>query len=177
MDIFAQHLFFEPVVVHNGPETRAIFSTASEKDQPNFEFSAQKLVVRVQRDSLLNAGMVVQRTKTGERFLLAEHTLTPTYKVFRTLKVTRLVAWTRQVTSVDALTGEVRVNSITPQAMGNIWVLWDMIRREAPDFGFQIAEEKNLVATGEDVRLDDMLDGQEVKRVNRALGVNIIQVQ
>lgn len=177
MDIFVQELFYEPVLVHNGPETRAIFSTASEKDQPNFEFSAQKLVVRAQRDSLLSAGMVIQRTKTGDRYLLADHTTTPTYKVFRTLKVTRLVAWTRQITAVDPLTNEVRSDGIVPQSMGSIWVLWDMIRREAPDFGFQVAEEKNLVATGEDVQLDDLLDGQEVKRVNRALGINIIQVQ
>jgi hypothetical protein len=61
--------------------------------------------------------------------------------------------------------------------MGNIWVMWDMIRREAPDFAMHISEEKNLVVTGYAVQLHDTLDGQEVKRCNQALGVNILQVQ
>lgn len=167
--------FYEPVQIHNGPESRGIFSTASEQDQPNFEFSSQKLIMRAARDTLCAVGNVILRPKTGERFLLGIHTQTNSYKVFRALKADRLVTWTREATSNDPLTGEPITTGNT--SLGSIWVLWDMIRREAPDFGFQVQEERNLVITGEDIQLGDMLDGQEVKRVNIAMGLRIVQVQ
>lgn len=167
--------FIEPVMRIDGAETIGTFSTPSEKDQPNFEFSAQKLVIRTKHESLLQTGDVIIRQKTGQKFLMAEHTITPSYRVHRLMLVDRLVKWERETVVTDPLTQEKRTTGL--QLMGFIWVMWDMIRREAPDFAMQISEEKNLVATGADIRLHDKLDGEEVKRVNRVLGINVAQVQ
>lgn len=175
-DLRPSDRFQEPVQVLGGPRTRASIRRVGEDKQPNFEFSYEKIIARVMPDSLLATGQVIERIRTGDKYLVADHAKTPTYRVHRLLNVDRLVTWKRSTFTVDPLTNEQR-SSPVPATLGQIWVLWDMIRREAPDFIMHTAEEKNLILTGEDIQLNDWLDDQQVKRVNRALGVNIVQVQ
>jgi len=168
--------FQEPIQILDGPLSRGVVRALSETKQPNFEFSAEKTILRTRRDSLIQTGHIVERVHSGLKYLVCDHTLERDYAVKRLLLVDRKVVWKRSTSTLHPLTGK-PISSTQPTQIGEMWVLWDMIRREAPDFVMHLAEEKNLVVTGADVQLNDWLDDQQVKRVNKALGVNIVQVQ
>jgi hypothetical protein len=167
----------EDIQILDGARTRGSIRRITEDKQPNFEFSNEKTILRVRRDSLIQTAQVVQRVNTGQLYLTADHTETGDYRVHRLLRCSRQVLWTRKQTVIDPVSRREVADDSPPTELGNIHVMWDIVRRENPDFVMQVAEQRSLVATNEDIQLGDWLDGQEVKRLNTALGIKIAEVQ
>lgn len=170
---------FEQKVIRekDGVETTMVIRPASESDQPNFEMSAPKLIGRVKNNSLLKTGDVIRVAGPNpQRFLMTNHGSTEGYNVHKLFECNKKVLWERKSTVIDPLTQLEKETGYVEQ--GTIWVLWQNLRREKPDYSMRIEEESRLVVTGEDVRFDDRLDGQTVKRLNSdVLGLNLLEVQ
>lgn len=166
--------FMERLQVEGGPTSRAIVQRASDAETPALDFSPPRLTARVQLDSLLKVGDVVLR-QGGERFVLGEHSRTPWYRTFWLFTASRQVTWRRPATAVDTLTDVVKTTGWgTPT---QIWVGWETMTREALDRDMRLREEMYRVVTGADVRENDQIDGQQVKRINRVLGISVLTVQ
>lgn len=165
---------FEPVWILNGPTTRAIVQRPPDIDRPGAEFTHPSLTCRVRRGSLLRTGQVVT-LQGGSNYLVTNHSETADWVTHHLFRCDRQVSWSRVTTTIDPLTQLEKSSGSSP--LGNVWVLWEKMRREFTDLSMRIAQENHLMVTGADVQLDDLIDGMRVKRVNYALGVNVVELQ
>lgn len=166
--------FYEPIKIIGGPDTRAIIQRPPDIDQPGVEFAAPSLTLRVQRDSLVNAGQVVL-TNGGEHYILAKHNETADWRTLHMFWCDRAVVWKRPGGGTDRLTGLPTAG--TPQVMGTIRVMWERVRREFTELALRVSQERHLVATGENVQIGDTLDNMVVDRVSTALGVRVVELR
>lgn len=166
--------FFEDVQIEGGAKTRALIKRPSDNDQPGIEFAYPRLTARVLRHSILKSGDVIQ-VADAERYLLADHSTTTEYRTHHMFLCDRMVSWTRKVEVIDPVT-KLKKSDGEPVLIGNLWVMWERTRREFMDLSIRIAQESALVATGADVQLGDLINGMKVKRVNHALGINVVEL-
>lgn len=110
----------------------------------------------------------------GDRYLLGEFDDRPAYQSFRCYPVNKLVDWTREVQKIDPLTEE--PIGIGSQLLGRIWVLSEVVSREARGSQIKTSEEVKRVLAGADVQLMDYLDGERVVKLHDALGIKVIEV-
>lgn len=165
---------YEPVQILGGPTSRAIVQRPPDIDRPGAEFTHPSLTCRVRHGSLISTGQIV-RLQGGSNYLVTNHSETADWVTHHLFRCDRQVTWTRLTTTVDPLTQLPKASS--PTSLGEIWVLWEKMRREFTDLSMRIAQENHLMVTGADVQLDDLIDDMRVKRVNRALGVNVVELQ
>lgn len=169
------HDFYEPVRIVGGAKTRAIIQRPPDIDQPGVEFQAPSLICRVQRNSILSAGQVIE-TGGGEKYLLAKHSATADWTTFHMFYVDRLVTWERQVPTVDRLTG-LKGTGSTKQDLGGLWVVWERMRREFTELALRVSQERHLVLAGAEVQIGDLIDGVVVDRVSDALGIRVLELR
>ena len=166
--------FYEPIQIIGGAKTRARVQRSKDGDQPGAEFALPKTTLRVDPRSIIRNRMVIQ-VRSGDKFLVGEHSATTEYTTHHLFPVDRQVSWTRPTTRIDPVS-KVKVTS-TPEQKGMIWVMWERTRREFMDLSIRIAQENYLVATGADVQIGDYIDGKIVRRVALALGIKVLELQ
>lgn len=167
--------FITSVKIVNGPHTRAIVQRPPDIDRPGTEYRYPALTCRVERDSLLRSGHVVQ-LPSGDYYLVADHSKTIDAHTHHLFRCDRQVVWSRATTIDDPLTGLPRSDERTVLA-DDLWVMWERVRREFADLNPRIEQETHLLATGADVQLGDLINDMRVKRVNTALGVKILELE
>ena len=167
-------IFYEPIKIIDGPDTRGIIARPPDIDQPGVEFAAPSLTLRVQRDSIAKAGQIV-RTRGGEPYILAKHNETADWRTLHMFWCDRQVVWNRPGSTTDRLTGLKTAGPATPQ--GTIYVMWERVRREFTELALRVSQERHLVATGADVQIGDTLDNLVVDRVSNSLGVRILELR
>lgn len=163
--------FWEEVKIIDGPHTRAIIQRAKDEDKPGDQFLAPKLSIRVKPDSLVTSGQVLL-LKSGDHYLVGDHNATTEWRTHHLFKCDRQVTWLRPATTTDALTGLPK--SSTNTTMGHPWVYWERVARNQYDNQTKFDLITYLVACGGDVQLNDTLDGHQVFRFDRSLGLNIL---
>lgn len=166
---------FEPVQIMGGPKSRAIVQRPPDIDRPGAEYAHPTLSCRVAHNSLVNTGQVV-RLQGGDHYLVCDHSATIDWRTHHLFMCDREVDWKRPAEVIDPLT-KLKKQSGPPVELGTMWVMWERVRREFTDLNIRIDQETHLVATGAAIEIDDTLAGMKVKRVNRALGVNIVELQ
>ena len=164
----------EPVQIIGGPRTRAIIQRPPDMDRPGAEYKHPNVTCRVDHASLIQSGQVI-RTPGGEHFLVTDHSKTIDWRTHHLFMCDREVTWARPTTTTDTVTRLPRQGA-TPTSMGTLWVMWERVRREFLDLNVRISQETHLIATGADIHRDDLLDGMKVTRVDRALGVQIVEL-
>lgn len=167
--------FYEPIKIIDGPDTRAIVARPPDIDQPGVEFAAPSLTMRVQRDSLIKAGQVVL-TEGGEHYVLAKHNETTDWRTLHMFWCDRKVQWSRPAPGVDRLTGLKTIGG-PPVLQGEIYVMWERVRREFTELALRISQERHLVATGANIQIGDIIDKMVVDRVSYSLGVRIAELR
>lgn len=165
---------FEPVQIVGGPRSRAIVQRPPDIDRPGAEFAHPTLSCRVPRDSLVKTGQVLE-LQGGDRYLVAEHSATIDWQTHHLFMCDRQVVWSRPTKTLDPVTRLPKTGE--PAEIARIWVMWERVRREFTDLTVRIDQETHLVATGAEVLPNDRLDGMLVKRVNHALGIQIVELQ
>lgn len=165
---------FEPVWIEGGPKSRAILQRPPDIDRPGQEFAYPSPTLRVPPNSLVKSGQVI-RTQAGMRYLVADHSATVDWVTHHLFNCDRQVDWATQTVTKDPVTGLEKVRGTTDPVQ--IWVMWEKVRREFTDLNIRVNQETHLMLTGEDVKMNDLINGLKVVRVNRALGVNVVEIQ
>lgn len=151
----------------------ATVQRVSDRESPSLDFSAPRLIIRVRPSSLLNVGDIV--TRQGVRFLLAKHSTTADYRSFWGFEADREVPWQTVQTTNHPLTNLPQANGLS--APTNLWVAWEIMTRQPYERDLGVSNELSRVLTAANVQLNDIIAGQQVKRVNHALGLTIAEVQ
>ena len=167
--------FITSVKIVNGPHSRAIVQRPPDIDRPGVEFRYPALTCRVDRNSLVKSGQVVQ-LPNGDYYLVADHSKTADAHTHHLFRCDRQVVWSRMATIDDPLTGVAKADGPVVLA-DDLWVMWERVRREFADLTIRVEQETHLLATGADVQLGDLIDDMRVKRVNTALGVKILELE
>ena len=138
-------------------------SNASTKDKAPYR------VFMVRKPCRVKAGDVM-RAIGGEKFLLMEHPSDLYWtENFKAQQITGVYEWHRPVKIMDPVARVVRDNGT--QELGLIHVTFDSPEDVSLD---KLLDTKYRFLTGEDVRVDDVIDDKIVKRVVRILGVNLV---
>lgn len=164
---------YEPLRIVGGPVTRAIIQRPPDIDRPGAEFTYPSPTLRVPHGSLVRTGQVVE-IPGGDKYLVADHSRTIDWITHHLFRADRQVTWSRIGTVTDTRTG-LEKNDV-PNDLGSVWVMWEKVRREFTDLNLRVDQENHLVATGADVQEDDLIAGMTVRRVNRALGIKIVEL-
>lgn len=165
--------FYEPIQIVGGPKTRAIVQRPQDGFKPSPEFDHPTTVMRVQRDSLVTPGQIIQ-TQDGAHFLVANHSPTVDFITYLLLRCDRQVTWQRATKEQDVVTGLDKDGDIL--TLGRPWVMWERVRRELTDLTIRISQQNFVFATGEDIKINDLIDGRRVQRVDTALGICVAEV-
>ena len=165
--------FMETVQLENGVRTPGVIQRMMDGDDPDLDFRTPRLVLKTRKHSMIQPGMVIKHLDT--HFIVTTRSPTIDYNTFWLFQADRQVLWERQTPVNDPLTGLVRSESKTP--LGNIWVSWEIMARQPIDRQLGVSNETNRVLVGAAVQLNDVIDGQQVKRINESMGVKILEVQ
>ena len=130
-------------------------------------------ILRVFTPVTVRAGDVIRDT-LGQRYLLGELDRRDVYEGFRLYPLNRQVEWLRPATGLHPLTGE--PVSGTPTSRGQIWILSEVVSREARGAQIKVSEEVKRILTGADVQLNDLLGGERVVKMQKVLGIKILEV-
>lgn len=164
--------FLESVRIEGGGLAPATIQRVSDRLAPSLDFSSPRLIIRVRPTSPIVVGSLIKYQ--GARFLMAAHAATDDYRSFWAFEATRLASWQTIVKTTDALTG---LEKSAAKSTGvPIWVGWEIMTRQPYERQIGVSNEVTRVMTAADVQLNDIIDGQQVKRVNHSLGLNIAEV-
>lgn len=130
-------------------------------------------ILRVFSPNTARPGEVITDS-LNQRYLLGEFDKRDVYEGFRLYPTNRQVEWSRPATGRHPLTGEAVSGPL--QAMGHIWVLSEIVSREARGAQVKVSEEVKRILTGADVQLNDLLGGERVVKLHEALGVKVLEV-
>jgi hypothetical protein len=156
-----------------GYEVRGLLQPADEGTIPAFQWIAPRLIFRTGPESLAKAGDII--VAEGRHFILSGHdTRLTLHKTFRLIECTDEVSWQRKVRIVDPVTRLERENTDTE--LGPIWVALEPLGRMDVDRNIRVREDARQVLTSADVRLNDTIDGQIVRRLQHVLGVKLLEI-
>lgn len=150
--------------------------TSQTRNLPDTSFVQPRRFVRVDPACNLRTGMTIV-TKSGARYLCAdnvdeEYRDTFVSKSFRLFLVDRQLAWERDTLITDTITG-LKANQ-APVLQGTIWAAVEPTGTE--NDSIRVPQHRYRVIVGEDVLVNDKLDGMVVKSVTTQLGVRICEV-
>lgn len=165
-------LFFEDVTLEEGGTFPVSIQRVSDREFPALDFSPPRLICRVRPQSLLHVGHVISRA--GVRYVLARLSVTPDYRSFWMFEANRLVEWKKPITTTHALTGREKSAGMGPAT--SLWVGWEIMTRQPYERAIGVSNETTRIITGANVEENDLINGQQVKRVNEALGLKIVEV-
>lgn len=150
----------------DGCKVRALLTAAanaSTKDKPPYRVLLVRKPIRVSVGDVL-------RTKGGELLLLLEHPTTLEWtKNFKVQHISGGYDWRRPLKITDPVTKMPRDNGLID--MGRVYCTFDTPEDIKLD---KMLETRYRFLTGQDVRIDDLVDGRIVKRVVEVLGVKLV---
>lgn len=164
--------FMETVTLQRGFRIPMSIQRVADGDDPDMDFRAPRLACKVRPNSLMVIGDILKYQNNW--YLAADRHETIDYRSFWLYKAERSVSWKRNATVTDPVTN--LPVSAAPVELGPIWVTWETMSRQPVDRPLGVSNEVNRVLTVSDVRLNDLLDGQQVKRVNNSMGLRIVEV-
>ncbi len=158
-----------------GSQFRGTIMPASDQQGSAMDFSSPRLILRVQADALAVTREIIV-SPTGEKFIVGDHyAAEPGWRSHRLLKAEQQMAWKRPTQALDAIT-KLPKAGVAPTDLGLIWVTTEMPRRQFSDPGLKVPIEKMVIVTNSAVKANDTLDGQSVTRINRELGLYILEI-
>lgn len=160
-----------------GYEVRGLLQPVNEGQIPAYQWSTPRLVFRTSPESLANPGTIIIDT-FGRRLILGSHgsyQIGPEklYKVFRVIEATKAVSWIRETTVMDPVTKLQKKDQDVEH--GPIWVAIEPLGRLDGDRDVRVREDGHQIVTSADVRLNDVVDGQIVRRVQDVLGIKLLE--
>lgn len=164
----------------DGLPFRGTIEPLAEREPQPYDFSEPRLLLRVQHNCPVRTGMTII-DPAGRRLLLADHDVSFQYDEFeyrthRLFLMNREVEWKREAVVIDALTG-LKKSTNEPTDLGKIWCMMERMEREYLDATLRLREETFRVVTGADIKLNDIIDGKVVKRIDINRGIKIAEVQ
>lgn len=161
-----------------GYEIRGLLQPADEGAVPAYQWTTPRLVLRTAPESLAKAGDIMVDA-FDRRFILGDHGSFQhgndrLYKVFRLIECTERVSWKRNQTVTDAVTRLPR--TIGEVELGPIWVALEQLGRLDTDRDVRVRENPRQCITSADVQLNDVIDGQVVRRCQTLLGIKLLEI-
>lgn len=164
----------ETVMLGRGFPVPMSIQRVMDGDDPDLDFNTPRLVAKTRKTSMLVAGDIVEYQ--DGHYIVARRSHTPDYNSYWLFQANRQVTWKRKVTVKDPLTNLDKSESLDPVGP-DIWVAWEIMSRQPVDRELGLSNEVTRVLTVEDVQIGDVLNGQQVKRLNKSFGVTIAEVQ
>ena len=165
--------FMEQIELENGVRVPGVVQRMMDGDDPDLDFRTPRMLLKTRKNSMVAPGMIIKHLQN--HFLVADRSPTSDYNTYWLFQADRRVEWRRQTPITDTLTGLVKSEEQT--LVGEIWVSWEMMARQPIDRQLGVSNETNRILVGANVLLGDIIDGQQVKRVNESMGVKILEVQ
>lgn len=141
----------------------------------NDDYFAVRQIIRVFSPARPKPGEVIRDT-LGQHYLLGELDSRGIYHAYRTYPTNAQLEWTRQETEIDPLT-QLEKNLGEPTFLGHLHVLSEVVVREDRGGDIKTREPVTRILTGAKVEMDDFLGGKRVTKINRALGIAVVEVQ
>lgn len=161
-------------VSSTGLRFRGSTQTAKEGISAISNFLETRLVLHVRSEELAQPGMVVVDAR-GRRFLLAEHDRSSHTRVLKMFPVTTFASWKRETQTTESVTGLPMGSGL--QDLGGVWCAIELYGREEIDRQTHIGMDRSRVLTGSDVRLNDLIEGRMVRRLNTVYGIKVLEIQ
>lgn len=150
----------------DGCKANALLTTASNASTKD---KAPYRVLLVRKPCRFKVGDVI-RTNGGEKLLLLEHPNDLNWtENFKVQTITKVYEWLRPVKLIDPVAKVKRDNGT--QDMGLVYCTFETPEDISLD---KMLDTKYRFLTGQDVRVDDLIDGKIVKKVVEVLGVNLV---
>lgn len=166
--------FDEWLVAENGLRFRGVIQPSKEGVGSLTNFLETRLVLHVRHKEPVQVGMVVQ-DGIGRRFLTAIHDEYDHTRVLKLFPVTSHVSWKREQVSIEPVTGLSKGTGQTE--LGPIWVAVEIYGREEVERATHIGMDRSRVLVGADVKLNDLIDGRMVRRLNEVYGIKVVEIQ
>lgn len=160
----------------NGQPFNGNIMPVDEGKIPTYDFSSPRLMLRT-----IDEGVVKPRDiildELDRRFIVANNGYSPLGKQFtwRLFQVLADLAWKRQASTTDSLTGLKRGQP--PQDLGLIPCTVEMTGREYPEPATNLSEETRRIITAANLQLGDQVDDAIVRRLDTALGVTYAEIR
>jgi hypothetical protein len=160
-----------------GYEVLGLLQPVNEGQIPAYQWATPRLVFRTSPESLATAGTIIVDA-FGRRLILGTHgnyQVGPDrlYKVFRIIEANKHVSWTRKTTTLDPVTKLQKKDQDIE--LGPIWVAVEPLGRLDGDRDVRVREDGHQIVTSADVKLNDVVDGQIVRRVQEVLGIKLLE--
>lgn len=145
-----------------------------------YDFSYPRTYLRLPKQSVVNTGDIII-DPAGRRFLLADHDEpaiynTILYRSHLMFPLNSVCVWQRESKGVkDPLTGLARAGG--KDELGNIEALIEMFGRESRDGAIRVAEQTRRMVTNAPIQLGDVIDDMIVRRLDRALGIWVAEIE
>jgi hypothetical protein len=146
----------------------------------SYDFTEPRFILRVRNDSPVHTGMIIM-DPVGRKFIMADHDEAFVYDVniyrtHRLFHVNKQAIWQREAQgATDALTGLKK--SAGKQTLGTIDVLIEAYGREDLDTQIRVKEQRRRLVTSASVRLGDIVDNMVIKRLDKALGIWLAEIE
>lgn len=155
-----------------------VISIPPEDQQPSYQFTAPRRVLRTRGKALVQIRDVII-APSGERFLVAENgtadlASTSLYTSYRLYVVDSKLTWKRPTLTTDTVTQMAKETA--RQDRGQIWCAVEPMNEDL-DRQTYVRQERIRILTGAALQLNDYVGDRVVKRVNTQLGVIIAEVQ
>lgn len=156
-----------------GYELRGLLHPADEGTIPAFQWTTPRLVFRTSAESSAQPGDIIV-DEFSRRLLLAEHGVHSNYRVFRCIECNGMVSWKRPSKTVDPVT---RLEKEGVQVdLGSVWVAIEPLGRLDTDRDIRVREDARQCITSADVAMNDVIDGQTIRRIQNVLGIKLLEL-
>lgn len=175
----AMSRFETPFYTESGWEFPGVLQPIKDQKIYNDDFFHPRHIIRFRPEYAPAAGSVIMNS-IGERFLISELDRAldvggMIYEGFQAYPCNEQLLWQTEQTVLDTLTGLARGTGLS--AGIPIWVLSEVLMRDTPAIaGLATREELKRVVVGHAVELNDRLGGMRVTKVNKALGIRVLEL-
>jgi len=162
------------VIQGGGGTFTGTVSIPDEGQVPSYQFNLSRRLLRVEARLPIKVGMVI-RTPDGGVFMVGESGAAETsqgtlYRNFRLFEADRQYKWQRRGKDIDPVTRLPRDSGL--QDLPDVWGAYEP-SPEMFDRQLRTSFETGRFITTADVKLNDVIDGRKVSRVDVQLGINI----
>jgi hypothetical protein len=162
------------VIQGGGGQFTGMLSEPPQGEVPSFQFNLPRRLLRVEAKLPITEGMVI-RTPDGTAFMVGHHGAAESYqgalfRNFRLFEATGQFSWQRRGKEIDPATRLPRDTGL--QDLPAIYGVYEP-SPEMFDRQMRTSFEAGRFITNSDVKINDVVDGRKVSRVDMQLGLRL----
>jgi hypothetical protein len=170
-DRFMHHM---TIIEGGSGKFKAIIDEPVQGSIPAYQFTTARRVLRVNPGTPVKSGQVIQ-TKNNTIFMLGDLGQSESiFDSYRLIEITGRYTWQRRGKTFDLVTQLEQDTGLLP--VGMLWGSYEPGTLEAFDRQVRASFETARFITNQPVKLDDIVAGKRVTRVDDQLGLKVLQI-